>query len=184
MATVYSILAASQLKPIIPHVTGFRARNAAPSVSAGQRLRFKSAFPGEQVSKRQYMPLIERRNRCVCAPRASLDEYAPLTAAVYGACLLGGGLFAYTKTGSKGSLGGGLTGGIALGVAYFLMQVPETRDLGEAVAFGAAVVFAAFFAIRLAATGKPVPSGPLLGLSAATSVVFALSYLQTRVPLP
>lgn len=29
--------------------------------------------------------------------------------------------------------------------AYFLMQVPETRDLGEAVAFGAAVLFAAVF---------------------------------------
>jgi hypothetical protein len=41
-----------------------------------------------------------------------------------------------------------------------------------------------FAAIRLAATGKPVPSGPLLGLSAVTSVVFALSYLQTRVLLP
>lgn len=32
-----------------------------------------------------------------------------------------------------------------LGQAYFLMQVPETRDLGEAVAFGAAVLFAAIF---------------------------------------
>jgi len=94
MATVYSTLAASQLKPITPHVAGFRARNVVPSVSAGPRLLFKSAFPGEQVSKRKYMPLIERRNRCVCAPRASLDEYAPLTAAVYGASLLGGGLFA------------------------------------------------------------------------------------------
>ena len=29
--------------------------------------------------------------------------------------------------------------------AFFLMQVPETRDLGEAVAFGVAVLFAAFF---------------------------------------
>lgn len=88
-----------------------------------------------------------------------------------------------TRTGSTSSLGGGITGGIALGVAFFLMQVPETRDLGEAVGFGAAVLFAAIFAIRLASTGKPVPSGPLLGLSAATSVIFALSYLETRVPL-
>lgn len=29
--------------------------------------------------------------------------------------------------------------------AFFLMQVPETRDLGEAVGFGAAVLFAAIF---------------------------------------
>lgn len=92
MATVYSTLAASTaLKPITPHVAGFRARNAAPSLFEGQRLVLKRAFQGEQVSKRS---VSERRNRCVCAPRASLDEYAPLTAAVYGACLLGGGLFA------------------------------------------------------------------------------------------
>jgi len=94
MASLYSTLAASALKPITPHVDGFRARNAAISVSEGKILVLKSAFQGEQVSKRQYISLVDRRNRFVCAPRASLDEYAPLTAAVYGACLLGGGLFA------------------------------------------------------------------------------------------
>lgn len=182
MATLYSTLAASAtLKPITSHMAGVQAGNASPPLFEGRRLVLRSAFQGEQLRRRQTLPLPESRSRRVCA---SLDEYAPLTAAVYGACLLGGGLFAYTKTGSKGSLGGGVLGGIALGVAYFLMQVPETRDLGEAVGFGSAVLFAAIFAIRLAATGKPVPAGPLLGLSAATSVVFALSYLQTRVLLP
>lgn len=29
--------------------------------------------------------------------------------------------------------------------AFFLMQVPETRDLGEAIGFGVAVLFAAIF---------------------------------------
>lgn len=96
MATMYSTLGASALKST-PHVAGFRARNAAPSLFEGQRLVLKSTFQGEQVSfasEQQYISPIERRNRCVCVPRASLDEYAPLTAAVYGACLLGGGLFA------------------------------------------------------------------------------------------
>ncbi|XP_024372526.1 protein FATTY ACID EXPORT 4, chloroplastic [Physcomitrium patens] len=183
MASMYATFATSALKCSPCAATEFRARNAAASCFEGQRLVLKSSFAGEQVfsfSKRQEITSVGVRNR---APTASLNDYAPLTAAVYGASLLGGGLYAYTRTGSTSSLGGGITGGIALGVAFFLMQVPETRDLGEAVGFGAAVLFAAIFAIRLASTGKPVPSGPLLGLSAATSVIFALSYLETRVPL-
>ncbi|KAH8946999.1 hypothetical protein BDL97_11G016700 [Sphagnum fallax] len=114
----------------------------------------------------------------------SLVEYAPLTAAVYGAAILGGGLFAYTRSGSKYSLGGGLLGGASLGVAYLLMQTPETRELGEAVGFGVGVLLATLFAIRLVSTGKLIPAVPLLGLSTAASLVFAVSYLQTRVPLP
>lgn len=96
MASMYSTLATSALKSN-PHVAGLRARNGAPSSFEGQRLVLQSTFQGQQVgfvSQRQDISPIERRTRYTCVPRASLDEYAPLTAAVYGACLLGGGLFA------------------------------------------------------------------------------------------
>ncbi|RVW46707.1 hypothetical protein CK203_113656 [Vitis vinifera] len=39
-----------------------------------------------------------------------LSDLAPATSAAYGAMLLGGGVFAYTRSGSKGSLFGGFTG--------------------------------------------------------------------------
>jgi hypothetical protein len=96
MATMYATLATSALKST-PHVAGFRARNGAASSLQGQRLGLRSTFVGEQVSfvsKRQEITPVGVRNGDVCVPRASLDQYAPLTAAVYGACLLGGGLFA------------------------------------------------------------------------------------------
>ncbi|XP_030951645.1 uncharacterized protein LOC115975126 [Quercus lobata] len=41
---------------------------------------------------------------------SQLADLAPATSAAYGLLLLGGGLFAYTKSRSKGSLFGGTTG--------------------------------------------------------------------------
>lgn len=64
---------------------------------------------------------------------------------------------------------------------WLLLLWKKLTELASDMNLGALFQFAA---IRLATTGKPVPSGPLLGLSAVTSVVFALSYLQTRVLLP
>ena len=96
MATVYATLATSALKST-PHVAGFRARNGAASSLQAQRLALRSALVGEQVSflsKRQEITPVGMRNGDICVPRASLEQYAPLTAVVYGACLLGGGLFA------------------------------------------------------------------------------------------
>ena len=96
MASMYATVATSALKST-PHVAGFRARNGAASSCQGQRLALRSSFVGEQVSfvsKRQETAPVGVRNGDVCVPRASLDQYAPLTAAVYGACLLGGGVYA------------------------------------------------------------------------------------------
>ncbi|KAE8655232.1 putative LRR receptor-like serine/threonine-protein kinase [Hibiscus syriacus] len=42
--------------------------------------------------------------------RSQLQEFASLTSATYGILLFSGGVFAFTKSGSKGSLFGGLTG--------------------------------------------------------------------------
>lgn len=110
--------------------------------------------------------------------QAALGEYTTATAVVYGTALFGGGLFAYLRTASKGSLSGGLTGGALLGITYFLLQNPDTERLGEALGFGGSLLFAALFAIRLFATKKPVPSGPLLVLSSVASIVFASAYFS------
>eukprot|EP00245_Coleochaete_scutata_P010956 TRINITY_DN3960_c0_g1_i2.p1 TRINITY_DN3960_c0_g1~~TRINITY_DN3960_c0_g1_i2.p1 ORF type:complete len:184 (-),score=28.77 TRINITY_DN3960_c0_g1_i2:710-1261(-) len=123
----------------------------------------------------------------VCSPRAhrssvlrcqaALDTSA-ITAAVYGTALLGGGLSAYLRTGSKGSLGGGVTGGVLLGVSFLLIQDPEKASLGYALAFGSALLFASVFGIRLFATGKAFPAGPLLAASLAASLIFASAYFS------
>ncbi|KAI8569964.1 hypothetical protein RHMOL_Rhmol02G0318700 [Rhododendron molle] len=104
-------------------------------------------------------------------------DIAPATAAAYGALLTSGGLFAYKRSGSKGSLIGGLTGGSLMAAAYFLMQATDTKGIGEALAFGSTLLFALVFGIRLAATRKITPAGPLLGLSICALVVFISAYL-------
>ncbi|KAH7541786.1 protein FATTY ACID EXPORT 4, chloroplastic isoform X2 [Ziziphus jujuba] len=62
--------------------------------------------------------------------------------------------------------------------AYGLMQAPETKAIGDAVGFGSAFLFASVFGIRLVATSKLVPAGPLLGLSVCALSVFILAYLR------
>ncbi|XP_020525849.1 protein FATTY ACID EXPORT 4, chloroplastic isoform X3 [Amborella trichopoda] len=65
--------------------------------------------------------------------------------------------------------------------AYFLMQVPETRIVADALGFGSALLFSAVFGIRLAATRKLVPAGPLLGLSVCALAVFISAFLHDRI---
>eukprot|EP00250_Pteridium_aquilinum_P004938 c15112_g1_i1 orf=188-703(-) len=117
----------------------------------------------------------------VRADAASLSELAPTAAAVYGGLLFGGGLFAYTRSSSTGSLLGGLSGGILMGLVFYLSLNPDMKDLGEAIGFGTALLFVAVFGIRLAATKKVFPAAPLLLLSMAASAVFVGAYLQDRI---
>ncbi|XP_077248250.1 transmembrane proteins 14C [Tasmannia lanceolata] len=112
---------------------------------------------------------------------AQLAELAPATSAVYGTLLLGGGLYAFTRSGSNGSLLGGVSGAVLMATAYFLMQVPETKNAGDALGFGSAFIFCSVFGIRLAATRKLIPSGPLLGLSLGALAVFISAYLQDSI---
>ncbi|KAJ8650323.1 hypothetical protein MRB53_003346 [Persea americana] len=111
---------------------------------------------------------------------AQLAELAPAASAAYGTLLLGGGLFAYTRSGSKGSLFGGLSGAVLMGAVYVLLQVPETKYIGDALGFGSAFLFSSVFGIRLAATRKLMPAGLLLGLSVCALAVFISAYLQDR----
>ncbi|WOH11666.1 hypothetical protein DCAR_0831156 [Daucus carota subsp. sativus] len=111
------------------------------------------------------------------------SEIAPVASAAYGVLLLGGGLFA--SRGERGSvqLGFGIKPEPYMSVfkAYFLMQAHDTQELGEALAFGSALLFASVFGIRLAATRKIVPAGPLLALSLCALVLFLSAYLQGTV---
>ncbi|CAD5174621.1 unnamed protein product [Musa acuminata subsp. malaccensis] len=110
-----------------------------------------------------------------------LGDLAPATSAAYGTLLLGGGLFAYVKSRSKGSILGGLSGACLMAVAYYLMQSPETKELGIAIGFGSAFLFASVFGIRLVATRKFMPSGLLLSLSVGVLAVFLSAYTQAKV---
>ncbi|KAF3976090.1 hypothetical protein ACB098_01G124500 [Castanea mollissima] len=120
-------------------------------------------------------------SRIIFRCNSQLADLAPATSAAYGLLLLGGGLFAYTKSGSKGSLFGGTTGAALMASAYFLMQVPDTKAIGDAVGFGSSFLFSSVFGIRLAATRKLTPAGPLLGLSICALAVFTSAYLRDKL---
>ncbi|KAJ6776633.1 PROTEIN FATTY ACID EXPORT 4 CHLOROPLASTIC [Salix koriyanagi] len=54
--------------------------------------------------------------------KCQLADIAPVTSAAYGVILLGGGLFAFSKSGSKGSLFGGLTGAALMGAVLYMVK--------------------------------------------------------------
>lgn len=138
----------------------------------------KLTFGVRSGLKLSELPSHERRCfRC----EAQLGDLAPVTSAIYGSLLLGGGLFAFSRSGSKGSLAGGCTGAVLMATAYYLMQSPETKSTGCALGFGAAFLFSSVFGIRLVATRKLTPAGPLLGLSVLALAVFLSAYLQDSV---
>lgn len=112
---------------------------------------------------------------------AAVTELAPAASAAYGVLLLGGGAFAYARSGSKGSIYGGLAGAALMGATYYLMQSPETKAAGDAVGFGSAFLFSCVFGIRLYNSRKLVPSGLLLALSLGALGVFYSAYLQDKV---
>ncbi|ESQ33467.1 hypothetical protein EUTSA_v10008894mg [Eutrema salsugineum] len=114
--------------------------------------------------------------------KAELSELAPAVSAGYGVLLLGGGLFAYSKSGSKGSLFGGLTGSVLMASAYFLTKSPETRVLGDTIGLGSAFLFSSVFGFRLASSRKLVPSGPLLLLSIGMLSFFVMAYMHDSLP--
>ncbi|KAI3727833.1 hypothetical protein L6452_16453 [Arctium lappa] len=135
-----------------------------------QRLRRLSSFPSSSRSSTTHL----------CKSQL-VQDFAPAASAGYAVLLLGGGLFAYNKSGSKGSLFGGLTGATLMSIAYYLMQAPETKETGDALAFGASLLFAFVFGIRLAATRKVIPAGFLLGVSLSLMAVTFSAYLQDRI---
>ncbi|CAI7770699.1 unnamed protein product [Closterium sp. NIES-54] len=110
------------------------------------------------------------------AATAGLGDAAGLTAAAYGATLLFGGLFGYSRSGCKYSLGGALTAAALFATAFYLMQSAQTESLGNALGFGSGLLFCALFAVRHFLPGKAMPTGPLFAWSAAATAVFASAY--------
>ncbi|KAK1438579.1 hypothetical protein QVD17_04388 [Tagetes erecta] len=163
-------------------------RNAITSVivspAAGSESNFVGSGKVRQRLKRLPSFLSNSRSQCsnVCKCQV-VQDFAPIASAGYAVLLLGGGLFAYNKSGSKGSLFGGLTGGVIMSVAYYLMQSPDTKEIGDALAFGASLLFAFIFGIRFASTRKIIPAGLLLVISIGLTALSYSAYLQDKITM-
>ncbi|XP_076932258.1 protein FATTY ACID EXPORT 4, chloroplastic-like [Bidens hawaiensis] len=141
----------------------------------------KSPFVGQKLRRLpsvQPNPKLNTTHLCKCQ---LAQDFVPVASAGYAVLLLGGGLFAYNKSGSKGSLFGGLTGAALMGAAYYLMQATETKETGDALAFGASLLFAAIFGIRFASTRKVIPAGLLLVISISLTALTYSAYLQDKI---
>ncbi|OMO86797.1 hypothetical protein COLO4_20927 [Corchorus olitorius] len=117
-------------------------RNPKFPSSNHQILKSKDVF-GSRICLRKAKSYSTARKRLCC--KSQLAEFAPVTSAAYGIILFSGGLFAFSKSGSKGSLFGGLTGAALMATAYFLMQASETKAVGDALGFGSAFLFSCVF---------------------------------------
>ncbi|XP_008805572.2 protein FATTY ACID EXPORT 4, chloroplastic [Phoenix dactylifera] len=149
------------------------------SSAANQRTHLTASF-SRPILQRKWKNDFRKKTVSLRCSALLLADVAPATCAAYGTLLLGGGVFAYARSGSRGSILGGLSGAALMAVAYYLMQSPETKAVGDAIGFGSAFLFAAVFGIRLAATRKFIPSGLLLGLSAGALAVFFSAYMQDK----
>ncbi|KAI3713456.1 hypothetical protein L1987_72033 [Smallanthus sonchifolius] len=156
--------------------------SAITSLTVSPAARIESTFVGCGKIRERLRTLPNSRLRtshlCKCQ---LIQDFAPIASAGYAVLLLGGGLFAYNKSGSKGSLFGGLTGAILMSVAYYLMQASDTKEIGDALAFGSSLLFAFIFGIRFAATRKVIPAGLLLVVSISLTALTFSAYLQDRV---
>jgi len=96
--------------------------------------------------------------------------------AVYALLMLGGGIAGYKAAGSKASLYSGVGSAAILGVAWVLSRTAPAAGFG----LGAltSLVLVLVFGIRLAKTGKMMPSGMLLVVSAVSFL--ALAYATMR----
>ncbi|KAJ0665984.1 putative TMEM14 family protein [Helianthus annuus] len=152
------------------------------SVTLSPTAGLKSTFVGTgNVRHRlKQLPSSRLNTSHVCKCQV-VQDFAPIASAGYAVLLLGGGVFAYNKSGSKGSLFGGLTGATLMSLAYYLMQASDTKELGDALAFGASLLFAFVFGIRFAATRKVVPAGLLLVISIGLTALTLSAYLQDKV---
>jgi len=79
------------------------------------------------------------------------------------------GVRGYTATRSVPSLVAGLVFGGALGASGYLIQDPNMRETGRALALGTSLVLGGVMGVRLLRTGKVYPAGVLatVGLGSA-----------------
>lgn len=90
---------------------------------------------------------------------------------VYALLVIAGGIFGYTKVGSKASLISGLVSGSILLVAWFVTLNNPTAGL--AIATVSALALLIVFGIRFNKTRQFMPAGLMAGLSLVVGILFA-----------
>jgi uncharacterized membrane protein (UPF0136 family) len=96
---------------------------------------------------------------------------------VFALLMLVGGLMGYKAAGSTASLIAGVASAVVLAIAYFVSRAAPVPGfwLGAATSLALAVVFG----MRLAKTGKMMPSGMLLVASIIALALLAYSAMQS-----
>ncbi|MBZ5637762.1 MAG: TMEM14 family protein [Acidobacteriia bacterium] len=94
---------------------------------------------------------------------------------VYAALMLLGGIAGYAKAGSRPSLIAGTASAILLLVAWRLSTT--NPPMGYWAGTALALVLSGMFVVRLARTGKVMPSGALLALSLVAAGLLAVAAL-------
>jgi uncharacterized membrane protein (UPF0136 family) len=112
----------------------------------------------------------------------NLFPIATWSIAIYGLIVLLGGVMGYVKAKSKVSLLSGVGSGIALLVAWFICRQFPLAGLGLAALI--ALILFIVFVIRLFRTRAFMPSGLMMLLSLAATILFVSGLLATEGVLP
>lgn len=107
----------------------------------------------------------------------NLFQFATWSILIYGLAVLLGGVMGYVKAKSQVSLLMGIGSGIGLIVAWFVCSQSPWVGLGLATVLG--VVLCIVFIMRFLKTRAFMPSGLMMVLSFAATVVFLLGLLST-----
>jgi uncharacterized membrane protein (UPF0136 family) len=107
----------------------------------------------------------------------NLFQIATWSILVYALVVLLGGVMGYVKAKSQVSLLSGVGSGIALLVAWFICRQFPAAGLGLATLL--ALVLLVVFVMRFFRTRAFMPSGLMIILSLAATVVFLLGWLAT-----
>lgn len=101
----------------------------------------------------------------------------PATLLIYAVLMLVGGFMGYARAGSKVSLIAGVASGILLLVSWIVTRSHLVAGLWMGA--GITLLLCVSFAMRLAKTGKFMPSGGLLLVSVVALLVLAYSAYST-----
>lgn len=97
---------------------------------------------------------------------------------IYGVVVLLGGVMGYIKAKSQVSLLSGVGSGIALVIAWFICTQNSMAGLALAALLG--LILSIVFIMRFIRTRSFMPSGLMMLLSMAATVVFVLGLLSTN----
>ena len=107
-------------------------------------------------------------------------HYGQIVLLVYALLMLGGGIAGYKAAGSKASLYSGAGSAAVLIAAWLLSRSAPAAGFGLGALTSLALVLV--FGIRLAKTGKMMPSGMLLVVSAVSFLALAFAAVRAGRP--